>query len=50
MTLGMWTLSDPPVPSGEPPLVPDPDRPAPIQEPPEPIPVPSDPPPIPLRA
>jgi hypothetical protein len=42
--------SDPPVPPGAPPVLPDPDLPPPIEEPPQPIPVPPDSPPPPLIA
>lgn len=42
--------SDPPVPPGQPPEVPDPEAPPPIKEPPAPIPVPRDPPRPPLQA
>src|ERR1700683_3477622 len=42
--------SDPPVPPGTPPELPDPDKPPPIEDPPAPIPVPPDEPPPPLVA
>jgi hypothetical protein len=43
LRLNAQTLSDPSVPPGDPPVVPDPDEPAPIEEPPESVPVPPDP-------
>ena len=42
-------LSDPPAPTGDPPVLPDPDEPTPLEDPPPPIPVPPDPPPEPMR-
>jgi len=48
--ISTWMQSDPPVPPGRPPEVPDPEDPPPIEEPPAPLPIPHDPPPPPLRA
>jgi hypothetical protein len=47
--LDLIAISDPPVPPGSPPVVPDPDEPVPIEEPPRPVPIPTDPPPEPLQ-
>ena len=47
---GSLSLSGPPAPPGEPPVLPDPDGPVPVEEPPQPIPIPPILPPEPLRA